>query len=653
MDIQVPLNQLRFGHEDQEAINARVVGRNDDIAALAANLHARGQIENLIVKRNVDGGYSVSNGNRRLAAFHMIYGEGSDQLVNCTVRDVDGAGAFEDSLTTAVTAKQLHPVDQYEAFARLAESGKENEEIARQYGLTDKDVQRALALGHLSPQVRDAWRHGEIKAEVAQAFTLAATHKAQDKLFDKLAKQNGLHAHVIRRELGATDSEVGQLLPFVGADAYRAAGGTVTVDLFGDAHIVSDPALLKQLASDRLQEVCDNLKAEGWAWAKSMSDLPTGARWWKKVEPKALQFEGDEEQRLKALQSERKALEDRYQSDEEFDYDEYEEGMERLDRDIESLEGLVRARSFTDRQKAAAGCIVDIDEGALIVTYGVREPEEVKSAGGDAGESGKKKAVNKAAKNDPPDDVADAEISNALVHRLSVQLTTGTATALAQDHELALCVLLAGFAADHGCGVRLSVIGLGGSTLDLFGTCNFVDALTLARKLKHEERLALVAEIAAAALDFQNKPLDQNPTDRLHGPRSVCAAIDAVLLNPALRGAFDARDYFGAVPKAIALAAIADALGPDAAKPLANKPKADIVDFAIANVPGTGWLPPQLRAAGYDGPPIGKTVKLPPACKAAAKKKAAPTKRGKAAPLKKRAPAKKAAKKAAKKRKAA
>jgi len=649
MDIQVPLNQLRFGHEDQEAINARVVGRNDDIAALAANLNARGQIENLIVKRNADGGYSVSNGNRRLAAFHMIYGESSDQLVNCTVRDVDGAGAFEDSLTTAVTAKQLHPVDQYEAFARLAESGKENEEIAQQYGLTDKDVQRALALGHLSPKVRDAWRHGEIKAEVAQAFTLAATHKAQDKLFDKLAKQNGLHAHVIRRELGATDREVGQLLPFVGADAYRAAGGTVTVDLFGDAHIVSDPALLKQLASDRLQEVCDNLKAEGWAWAKSMSDLPTGARWWKKVEPKALQFDGDEEQRLKALQSERKALEDRYQSDDEVDYDEYEEGMERLDRDIKLLEGVVRARSFTDRQKAAAGCIVDIDEGALIVTYGVREPEEVKASGGDA--DGGKKAAEKAAKRAPPEDVADADISNALNHRLTVALTVGTATALAQDHELSLCVVLAGLAAYGGQGVNLTVSGMGGRTLNLFGTSEFSDALALARKLKHEERLALVAEVAAAALDFQNKPLDQDPTDRLHGPRSICAAIDPALLNPALRGAFDARDYFGAVPKPIALAAIAEALGPDAAKPLGNKPKADIVDFAVANVPETGWLPPQLRAAGYDGPPIGKSVKLPPARKA----KAASTKaKPRAKPAAKKAPAKKATKKsAAKKRKAA
>jgi hypothetical protein len=72
-----------------------------------------------VVKACGEGFYSVSNGNRRLAAFHMIYSPDSSEPIRCTLRDVDEDGAFEDSLTTAVTAKQLHPVDQYEAFARL------------------------------------------------------------------------------------------------------------------------------------------------------------------------------------------------------------------------------------------------------------------------------------------------------------------------------------------------------------------------------------------------------------------------------------------------------------------------------------------------------------------------------------------------------
>src|SRR4051794_15462138 len=155
MDLQVPLNRLKFGQDDGAGINARVVGRQDGIAELAANIHARGQIENLVVKACGEGSYSVSNGNRRLAAFHMIHGADSSEPIRCTLRDVDEAGAFEDSLTTAVTAKQLHPVDQYEAFARLRDSqDKSVEEIANQYGMSDREVEQALALGHLSPTIR-------------------------------------------------------------------------------------------------------------------------------------------------------------------------------------------------------------------------------------------------------------------------------------------------------------------------------------------------------------------------------------------------------------------------------------------------------------------------------------------------------------------
>jgi ParB family transcriptional regulator, chromosome partitioning protein len=141
MDIKVPLNRLKFGHEDGEGINARITGRDDDIPALAANIFANrnderptGVIENLLVKDAGDGFYSVANGNRRLRALHMIDTPDSDLEIACTLHNVDETKAFEFSLATAITARQLHPVDQFEAFARLEEHGKTNEEIASNTG---------------------------------------------------------------------------------------------------------------------------------------------------------------------------------------------------------------------------------------------------------------------------------------------------------------------------------------------------------------------------------------------------------------------------------------------------------------------------------------------------------------------------------------
>jgi hypothetical protein len=113
MDLKIPLNRLKFGQDDGAGINARVTGRTEGIATLAANLHAQGQIENLIVRDVGDGFYAVANGNKRLAAFHMIYRADSSEPINCTLHDVDETTAFEFSLTTAITAAQLHPIDQY------------------------------------------------------------------------------------------------------------------------------------------------------------------------------------------------------------------------------------------------------------------------------------------------------------------------------------------------------------------------------------------------------------------------------------------------------------------------------------------------------------------------------------------------------------
>ncbi|ULK98869.1 ParB N-terminal domain-containing protein [Bradyrhizobium sp. I71] len=634
MDIKVPLKMLKFGHEDGEGINARVAGREDGIAALAANIFANrseknpsGLIENLIVKEAGDDFYSVANGNRRLAALRMIEAEGSELPIPCTMHQVDETKAFEYSLTTAITAEQLHPVDQYEAFARLEEHGKTQDEIAQQYGMKARQVQQALALGRLSPKIRDAWRKGDIKAEVAQAFTLALDHATQDKLFAQLDKAHAVTVHNVKRELGAyaTDEEVAQLLNVVGTEAYRAAGGHVTEDLFGTSHIISDDTLLKQLARQLLIAKCEELTALGWGWAEILSDLPQGARFWPVLEVKTKIFEGDEEQRLAQIRARLEAI------DEEVDItDELEQEQDRLALDADAIEQAVKLRSYPDKKRKQLGCIVTIEEGRLVVLAGIKRPQEATAPArndddDDAGDTGARKTPPAAA--EAPEEPA---VSNALLHRLSVQLTQAAATALIEDTPLALAVLLAGFDTYGGNGVKVSVsgLGMGGAPGRLFGQPDDLPrTLALAMKLKPNEKMELLVQVAAGALDFQNKSLDGG-TDQHDSTVAICNAIEPKALNAALRGAFDAKDYFAGVNKALCLKAIEEALGADIARQQAKGSKAEIAAFALENVPTTGWLPPQLRAKGYDGPPVKKpSGKLAPArgkkpAKAAAKKTA-------------------------------
>lgn len=616
MDMQIPLNRLKFGQDDGAGINARVAGRQDGIPELAANLHAQGQIENLIVKDAGEGFYSVANGNRRLAAFHMIYTADSDQPINCTLHDVDEAKAFEYSLTTAVTARQLHPVDQYEAFARLDERGKTHEEIAQQYGMSEKEVRQALALGRLSPKIRDAWRTGEIKAEAARAFTLGLDHKTQDKAFDKLKKEGYISEGYVKKELGAgaVDADVTQLLDVVGADAYRNAGGVVTEDLFGTSHIISNESLLKQMARQILISRCEELQAAGWAWAEIKGDLPRGAQYWPQSEPKHLDYVENEKSRLEAAQEKLQAIDDS-----EVSYAESEELGDKLEAEIEQIVAAVRARSFDDKKKKQLGCIVDVERRRIVILYGVKKPDEARlpsqAPADEPAKPGKKAAAA------TPAEADEADISQALLQRLSVQLTKAAATALIQDEQLALSVLIAGVGCYSNCGVKVSMSGLGSrDNRGLLGAEDMKRALPLAQKLKPAERISLLTQLAANALDFQHTSTDHNdPSD---GAMTIVNAIDAKAFNAAARGAFDAKDYFGGVSKALALKAIEEAMSPDIARHQAKNGKPDIVAFAVENVAKTGWLPLQLRAKGYDGPPVakGKVAAKPPATSVAVKK---------------------------------
>jgi ParB family chromosome partitioning protein len=641
MDIKVPLKMLKFGHEGGEHINARVVGRDDDIAGLAANIYANrsevnpsGLIENLLVK-NIDGGsYSVANGNRRLKALHMIDGPDSDLPIGCTLHDVDSKKAFEYSLTTAVTARQLHPVDQYEGFAYLRdEEGKTEDEIAHQYGMTEKEVRQALALGRLSPTIRDLWRKGDIKAEVAQAFTLAVDHKTQDKLYKKLTKENDLDRQSIRAELGVKrDDDIGALVNFVGITEYEGRGGKVTEDLFKGAHLVSDGVLLKAMVTERLQAECTRLVEQGWAWASVESDLPASWRNWPKTHVDVSKFFTPEESELAARL-------DKQIEDAENDW----KAEEAIEVQIRELEQLVEPRGYTSKQMSKLGCMVEVDDedGKLIIVRGISRPAAASKSSAAATPPTAGEVPIPAAK-PKGGAIIEPDVSQALIHRLSVQLTIGAQTALIQDADLATSMLLATFATSGYCeGIKASVAGLGYAKLDLLGGKKFADNLELARALKPADRAALLVLVAGAALDFQAHTSSQ---DLIKGNAGlICNAIKPAAMNAALRGAFDAKDYFNSVPKSLCLIAIKEALGTDAARKQDKSPKGDIATFAIANVPATGWLPEQLRAKGYDGPPVSKAKAPVPAKSADRKKKPA----GKAA-------AKKTAKKStAKKRKAA
>jgi ParB family chromosome partitioning protein len=398
MQTTVALRILHFGHEAPggHAMNVRSAGqRLVGIEELAANIDAVGLLQPLHV-REVDEVLYVADGNRRLAALRRLYGVDSD----CAVPVFWGTSTVsghEVSLSANIERLPLHPIDQYEAFAALADLTPAA--IAARYGIKERQVRQQLALGALSPRVREAWRDERIDARAAQAFTLVpGDHATQDQVLDQLLAEKINHWG-LREALGAADVETGKLLAFVGVEAYRAAGGSAVEDLFGSTPVVSDAPLLKRLSGEKLEAECLRLVEEGWAWAQTQHSMPAAWFSWATSE---LQFTAKEKARLEEITQ---AIE---RADVDWDQ---EQGLE---EERDRIEAQAELRGYSDRQKAKSGCVLSVGiDGTLEITYGVIRP-------------GTAAAPERTKDKDP----------GALALRLSEQLTIAAAAALEQDPDL-------------------------------------------------------------------------------------------------------------------------------------------------------------------------------------------------------------------------
>lgn len=580
----VPLNQLRFGHEADPPMNVRKQGREEDVDQLAASLAAIGLQQPLLIRRRDDGIF-VRDGNRRLAALHRMRDAGTiaaDVPVFCAESEGNDR---EIGLAANIERLPLHEIDQYEAFADLAAGGMTDKDISGRFGIEKKHVRRILALGRLSPAVREAWRSGEFDRgggygqgpdEVAKAFTLGQTHADQDRVLEKLRKSKQLYVHQVRTELGAGDRNAEQLMQFVGAKAYKAAGGAMVEDLFGKNHAIADTALLARLAADKMQSKCAELLDEGWGWASAETDLPNGARWsWQSVRGGVPT--PDERQKIDELQRKIDALD---ADDEETDAE-----ADRLQDEINAIEKAIEERGISAEDKARAGCIVSISyNGTLEVKTGVLKPEAKKAAAA-PGSDGK-------AKDEGP------TISDALARDLSTAMTKAAREAIQSDGKLALAALLAGFAAKYHDGnvpVRVSTSGLlpasGGEAYDV--------AFDRYRAMSIDELLVVAGGVAGMAMNLLRNFASDIPM-KAAGVATLLNAIDPPTMNAALVRNFDAEDFFKRASAAVATAALREIF--PAAPATLPKKKPELAAMAAIAAAENRWLPPEMRTAHYDGP---------------------------------------------------
>ena len=386
----IPLDRLEVSPSNVRKTDAGL----QSFAELTASIAALGILSNLVV-RPIAGQperFAIVAGARRYGALSQLAAEGqvpTDMPVPCRIVDGD-ASETEISLAENLIRAAMHPADQVEAFAALADTGAAVSAIAARFGVAERTVEQRLRLGNAAPELLQAYRDDAMDLECLKAFAITTDRVRQMTVWQQVSEQGYRPtAWQIKRML--TESRVpagAAVAAFVGVEAYEAAGGAVDRDLFADEHEFGvwfeDPQLLDTLALERLNKIAEDLATE-WKWAEPRLEIEwSDTARFGRVQPvpgEATPEEIAESERLQARQEELSNMDPDELTDEL--YAESQRNEERLDE----IEAAVQSRAtFSDEDKAIAGCIVTIDhDGDLHVVGGLVRPDDVPSA--DAGEN--------------------------------------------------------------------------------------------------------------------------------------------------------------------------------------------------------------------------------------------------------------------------
>lgn len=634
----IPFNKLVLSQS-----NIRQVKAGLSIEQLAESIAQKTLLQSLSVRAIVDakgaetGMYEVPAGGRRFRALQLLVKQkrmAKTQPVPCIVRE--GGFAEDDSLTENIERADLHPLDQYRAFQALRDRGLEEEDIAARQFVSVNVVKQRLKLAAVSPKLLDIYAEDAMSFEQLMAFTVNPDHARQEQVWDTVSKGWNRQGYYIKRLLTEGTVNAGdRRVQFVGLNAYEAAGGIVTRDLFEEdgGGWLQDVPLLERLVADRLKALADQIQSEGWRWVETAVDFPyghtTGLR---QLVGFTETLNDDDKAARAALQAEYDQLLEEHQGDLP---DEVDARLGELERMIALFDDL--PMRYAEEEMARAGVFIRLNgDGSPDIARGfVRFEDEHRAEveGGDqAGDIDPENPDSSDHSADPSnasyeadgDNEDDGELGGLrpLSERLKLELTAhrtlALRDALANDPQAALLVLL------HTLVLGLFYPGRGHETCLEIGmrqTSFSAQASGLAESLSARaiearagawrEQLPQDADgvwDAISALDPDSRHMllahclsqginaQHDPWGRGGRRRSADQLAEFVNLDMVTAGWQPTVDnYLGRVPKPRILEAVAEGRDQRSADRIAHMKKLDMAKEAETLLAGRGWLPELLR----------------------------------------------------------
>lgn len=595
---------------------------------LEASIPVHGIMQNLTVVRPERGAgkLEVIAGGRRLKALQNLAKAkviDADYPVPCVIKD--RKDAISASLIENTQREPMHPADEFAAWKALVDSRVQIEDVAAQHGVTPRVVKQRLKLANVAPELIQAYRDDETDLESLMAFAIVDDHDRQLQVWEGLHKwyRKG-NAETIKGRL--TDDELSadsSLAKYVGLEAYVAAGGATTTDLFGeeDTTYLVNQDLLEQLARKKLEKYVGKVRKEGWAWV----DINLHVGYYELQEFGRIQMMRQDPsteigQRIAELEASIADLEAKIEACYEGDDEDENEAkadplfaeQRKLEDELSTLEESLRVPN-PDHVKLA-GAIVTIENGQAKKHTGLIRPEDKAAAKKLAAPEGN--GTGSAA-------LTKSGHSERLTRLLTAHRTMALRAELADRPDIALAVATYQFAVMAFCRDSYPdrrrdflTIRTDSYPLQELGDESVISSKAAQRLNSHRQHwLDTIPTNSKGEVDQEQLfawTLEQSDECLLdlmaycvsqfvnimvgHEGRTHAEAIaNAVPLDMNQWWAATAHSYFDHVPKATIVGVVTEVAGEEHGKKVASAKKADASKEAQDLLDGRNWLPLPLR----------------------------------------------------------
>lgn len=438
----IPLSSLSAGRRNPR----RVKPEREAHQRLVASIRSVGLISPLTVCPQPDDpdSFRVVAGKRRLEALRAVYRGSSDEpKIRCEVIDVDTATADAVSLAENFVREAMHPLDEAEAFAKLAHvEAKGVAAVASEFGVTDRYVRQRMKLAGLADEIKAAYRDGEIDTATAEVFSSVPASR-QLEVWREVDGQIA-HAHHAKNLIQTRwiDAKLARF------DTTSLPDSAVSSDLFSECVLIDRQAfMIAQAEALSLEQ--EALLEDGWSEVLIAERSEVFDRLQSMTHPEPT-YDAKTLGKLESISKKRDAFEEELAV---LESDEDEEQADKIWQKIDSLNEkedklLESATPFYDEATRAHGCVfllIDPD-GRVHTEY--RIP---RMRGSNVGANGTSHS-NKPLSVPTPEDLSDRQKSEVWVHE-----TIAVRRALLDDakrQKVLLVMMLHGTVQNNGLLIR-------------------------------------------------------------------------------------------------------------------------------------------------------------------------------------------------------